>query len=454
MKTNLEKYINEVQTGFQTHKGKASVYCLPPINFADVIYHVIKSFHAKSPYSQIFIVVDEYATRKAILSRLKLDKTTDYNVKVLSSDYINTKYKYNYRLIITVGINDNIELITFLNSESTFLLCLLTKNIMNTTFISSVRNILPNIDVTVSNESVRSDSIYSPVEEVRLGVDFNKDSKELYDKCTEYISSSVSIFGDLSNIEKCKIGDTTRNISASEFREEIARSNGWSETLDTTIEWNKQIDDIYNPNILFERANTFYNITKERRNLVMDCPEKLAVVVDICENNKDKNILIVSKRGEFASLITKTVNVIDDVECGDYHDNIESMNAVDAYGEPILVKSGKDKGQFKIMGAQAISTLNMRRFNVGDINVLSIKNSSSNKLKISVDMVIFTTPFILDIVAFKSRFNDIDFRVKPTLVYKVFVRGTIEQNHLSNQKESSLITVIEDENYFIGYNEN
>ena len=36
-----------------------------------------------------------------------------------------------------------------------------------------------------------------------------------------------------------------------------------------------QIDNIYNPNILFEKANTIYNITRERANLVTDNKNKL-----------------------------------------------------------------------------------------------------------------------------------------------------------------------------------
>ena len=37
-------------------------------------------------------------------------------------------------------------------------------------------------------------------------------------------------------IEKCKQGDVALGISAADFRNSIARENGWSENLDTNVE--------------------------------------------------------------------------------------------------------------------------------------------------------------------------------------------------------------------------
>lgn len=117
-------------------------------------------------------------------------------------------------------------------------------------------------------------------------------------------------FGDLKTIEKCKYGDEVLNISATEFRNNIAKQNGWRHDLDTNIAFYKQIDDIYNPNILEEKARNFYSIAKLRRDLCTDNVDKLSVINDICNANKDKKILIVSKRGEFAAQITKFLMII------------------------------------------------------------------------------------------------------------------------------------------------
>lgn len=459
MKTNLIKYIEQVSSGFQSNKGRASVYCFPPISYGQLIVSLIQQYYIKSPGEQVFIVVDSFATRKAILDCIAKCDKVEFNVKILSKDYIKTNYKYQYRFAILVGINDDLAVINHISSQCKFVLAILTRNNMNNAFTAEVRHLLPAINTTVSDISVRSDSIYSPVEENRIGIDLTPEDRELYDKYSEYVSTSISIFGDVANIEKCKYGDPSLNISGSEYREGIARENGWNSEIDTSNDWGKRIDEVYNPNTLFERANNFFNITKQRKDLLTDNAAKIEHIIRICLDHKDKKILIVSKRGEFAANITKYINGVfeetKELVCGDYHDCIDKAILYDsATGLPILIKSGKNKGQPKEIGAQAISTLNMREFNNSAINVLSIKNSSDIKLEIAVDVVIYTSAFIDDIMALKTRFTNVTFNGVPTKLYKVYCKGTIENKHLLNQKESPLIEVIDDVNNFnIGYDE-
>ena len=342
-----DKLINQVVDGFQHFKGKASVYCFSKDVIPELLYHIITKLTQKHKDASIFIVVDCYNTRKSIIDYFKehnVREDTGYNIKCLSVDYIKDKYRYSYALTITVGVNDNFAIINKLCSESKFTLCVLTENIMNNNFITNVRNILPCIDTADLDIAIRHDNIYSPVEEHRYGVDLSDDDRELYNKYTDYITTSISIFGDLSNIEKCKKGDNKLGISAANFRNTVAHENGWREDLDTNVPFMKQIDDIYNPNILFERACTFYTIAKQRRDLVCDNEAKLEVIRNICLDNKDKKILIISKRGEYAAKVTKYLNKCLDLRCGDYHDCIEDAITTDEMGIPILVKSGSMLG--------------------------------------------------------------------------------------------------------------
>ena len=216
----------------------------------------------------------------------------------------------------------------------------------------------------------------------------------------------------------------------------------------------KQIDDIYNPNILFERACTFYTIAKQRRDLVCDNDAKLEVIKNICLDNKDKKILIISKRGEYAAKITKYLNENSDIKCGDYHDCIEDAIAIDDMGMPILVKSGVNKGKPRVVGAQAQSSLNERRFNAGYINALSIKSASNIKLKIACDMVIFTSPLCDSIINVKKRFTNISFDNILTKTYMLYCIGTLENNKLNNEKENAIISVIDETENNVIYDEN
>lgn len=456
MKTNSSKFIKSIVDGFQRLRGKASVYCFTIDIIPEIIYNIIVLFANKHPKEQIFIAVDCYNTRKSILDYLKakgLNLDNEYNIRILSEDYINPKYSYTYKLIITVGINDNFQVINHLHNGSNFTLSILTKNVMNNVILD-IRNILPNIETTVSDAAIKSDSIYSPVEEHRVPVILSTDDKTLYDKYTDYITTSVSIFGDLSNIEKCKHGDAKLNISSAEFRNNVAKENGWSENLDTSLDFQRQIDEIYNPNTLYERACNFYTIAKQRRDLLTDNVAKIDAIREICMNNPDKKILIISKRGEFASLITKHLNECLSIACGDYHDCIDNIVATDEMGVPITIKSGANKGKLKILGSQAVSSLNMKRFNDGLLNVLSIKNSSNPKLSVTVDIVILTSPFCDNIIDVKRRFTNIVFNGIPTMTYKVYCDATIEYNSMIKENNSTMIKVIEANENFVGYDEN
>lgn len=454
---NKDKLINQVIDSFQRLRGKASVYCFSKDVIPELLYHIITRLTQKHKDASIFIVVDCYDTRKSILGYLKennINEDNGYNIKCLSVDYIREQYNYSYDLIITVGINDNFSILNKLCRESKFTLSILTKNIMDNNFINNIRNILPCIDTADLDIAIRHDNIYSPVEEHRYGVELSDDDRELYNKYTDYITTCISIFGELSNIEKCKKGDDKLGISAAEFRNTVAYENGWREDLDTNIPFMKQIDDIYNPNILFERACTFYTITKQRRDLVCDNDAKLEVIKNICLDNKDKKILIISKRGEYAAKITKYLNENSDIKCGDYHDCIEDAIAVDDMGVPILVKSGVNKGKPRVVGAQAQSSLNERRFNAGYINALSIKSASNIKLKIACDMVILTSSLCDNIIEVKSRFTDIVFNSVPTKTFRVYCNSTIENDKLNKEKENTLFTIINETENNVLYDEN
>lgn len=351
-----EKVIQQVLDGFQRLKGRASFYCFTKEIIPDIVFNIILKFHSKNKDDAIFIVVDKYETRKKLVDCFKANNMTTedgYNIRILSADYVNPKYHYSYKLIITVGINDKYMLLNHLYDNSKFMISILTENIMDNDFITRTRAILPNINVDNISNKVRNDYIHSPVEEHRIGVDMSDTDRTIYDKYTNYINDCVSIFGDLKTIEKCKYGDEVLNISATEFRNNIAKQNGWRHDLDTNIAFYKQIDDIYNPNILEEKARNFYSIAKLRRDLCTDNVDKLSVINDICNANKDKKILIVSKRGEFAAQITKFLNdnnqnlsadgIVYKI-CGDYHDCIADCIATDDEGNPIYIKSGSILG--------------------------------------------------------------------------------------------------------------
>lgn len=457
MPISKDNIIKNIIDGFQARKGKMSFYCFDDEFIPEIIYNVIMPFHKKRSNEQIFIVTDTYDTRVKIINYLKskynITAENGYNIKILSQTYINAWYHYIYNLTIIVGVNDNFDMINHLNDESKFTMCILTKNIMNTYFINSVRNILPNIDIENTAIATIKAHINSPVEEHLVGVELSDKDKETYDKYTDIINTTISILGSLDNIEKCKNGDSVLNISAAEFRTNLAKQNGWSENFDTNIPFMRQIDEYYNPEVIKDRACNFYSIAKNRRDLCTDNDAKLDAILDICIKNEGKRILIISKRGEYAAKVADYLNS-NGILCGNYHDCLDNIPAIDKQGNLILYKSGTRKGQPKFFGWQAQSSLNEKRFNDKTINVLSIKNASNVELKIACDMVILTSSKCDSIIDIKTRFANVEFIGVPTIVYRIYCNGTIESNHIYKRQIPPNVKIINDTEHEITFDEN
>lgn len=450
-----EQFITTVVNGFQHNRGKASLYCFNNDIIPELIKTIIVKFVNKNPGSSIFIVTDKYELRQAILKVIN-NSIANLNgccLRVLTKDYVKIQYNYRYTFTITIGVNDAYGVLEKLNRDSKFMLAILTKNIMNNQFITDVRKILPDINTAGLVENINSDNIYSPVEEHLYGVDLSYDDNIGYNKFTEYINTSISIFGSLDTITKCKNGDTENNISAVTFRNDLAHKNGWNENLDTSVDFIKQIDNIYNPNVLLERACNFFTISKQRRDLLANNAAKLEVIKNIVDANINKKILILSKSGEFAAAITKYLNNKRCI-CADYHDAIEDATLLNDAGEVIVYKSGANKGKPRIVGAQYQSTANEQRYNNGFINVLSAKCSSNTKLKIACDIVILTSALYEDIVDIKKRFTNVKFMSVPTVVYKLYCNNTIETEKLNKDKFNKMYTIIEETKNNAVYDEN
>ena len=259
----------------------------------------------------------------------------------------------------------------------------------------------------------------------------------------------------MSNIEKCARGDNLLNISASEFRYNFANENGWNEHLDMKSDYDRSIDEIYNPNALNERANTFYTIVRNRKDMAIKNDNKLQIIANIVTENANKKICIVSKSGETALAIANYLNQEEyqklGIRCGQYHDCIPDTYATDSDGNIMLRKSGKDKGNPIILKSQASSTQYERLFNMGLINVLSIKFATNTKLKIAFDLIIFADSLTANIGQFKSRFANSYCTTIPNQVYRIYTINSIEERDINKENIPNNVQIMTQmaENYIL-----
>ena len=237
------------------------------------------------------------------------------------------------------------------------------------------------------------------------------DDRELYKQYTRYTNDTISVFGSIEMVNMARSGNSKTNTSATEIRDTIARNNGWSETLDTSQDYNRQIDDIYNPNALYERACNFFNIADKRRKLVIQNEFKLEKILEIIKENNTAKILIVSKNDQFANAVSEYLNQ-EGYQCGNYHDDIPEQIDIDDNGIPRYIKSGKNAGKMRIIKSKAISSRDEQRFN----------NS-------------------IDIESFKTRFRNVKINGIPNKVYYIYSSDTIEENNIKNLQTIPFLTL-------------
>lgn len=449
----IKQFYETVTDKWRNNKGKGTIHCEKPFNAATLIANTIIKVKAKRPDINIFIAIYDFTFRQELIKEFDKLEINHSHITCISQSYVRVNHRYNYDLVITVDINSYSILQTLCNCSKFMLNVITDIKLQDSKTLLKVYNLLSPINTGISSAQAKNVVLCSPVEEHRVSVDISPDDRVEYDKQCAYINNIMIIIGDIRNIDRIKNGDRQLGLSGAAVRDRIARDNGWSESLDMTIPFNKQIDDAYNPTLLYEKACTVYEVIKNRRNLITDNEAKLEAILEIVNKYPNEQIIIISKRGDFASTITKYLNS-KNIACVDYHDSIEKAVAVDDNGIPILVKSGPNKGKPKIIGSQAISSANLRAYSQGYARVLSTKNSSVNGLSATCGLWIITSPLCDDIHTIKTKFAELKFTTNPNLIYSIYCSDTIESKAIVKQQSGTLHQIIEDNEKIISIDEN
>lgn len=440
--TNPGEIFENAINHWRDEKGIGTAIIPAPLNDKLMVLGVLQRIYARSPTVNSVIITNSFSERQTITEFLTQQENSEENneefknlitsgkIKVFTDKFIKSCKTQTYPFLCILYRPDSIceEVLDYV-SKCKFKLVVLNKFLSNYEDISKLYQIAPLLK-DFQQAEVEAIRLSTPVEETQIGIDIPADSKvfELLKYYDEYISTSLSIFGSFDIMQQANVGNQQLNISSTQICLQIAQENGWNEHLDMTIEFNLEIDRLYNPNNLKERASKTYEIIRERSKLLSDFEGKLDVILDIVRENKDKKILIINKRGEFASKVTDFINDLSDtIICGNYHDKVDNIPAVTFTGQPVYYKSGARKGERRMMGAQAQKTLNVERFNNDFINILSTNNSPDKDLAIDVDIVIITSPMCEDIKAYMYRLSKIYFRSKRIFLYSLYCRNTSEQ---------------------------
>lgn len=446
-------------THWRDNKGVGTALIPPPLEDKAMVLTVLQRLYSKNPTLQVLIVVNQFKERGELIDYLTHQGDEENNkgfqelidskhIKIFSINYVD-KDDFNMRPFVSIWyhLEECTPNVVRVINSSKFRLVVINHLLNKIDDLTTLYSICPLLSDFKQNE-IDSIRMSTPVKEMRIGVDINPDTEDgkLLKYYDEYITTTVNIFGNFDNINTARCGDSALGLSSTQVCYNIAYANGWNERLDMSSDLNLQIDAMYNPGNIRERASQVFEVIRNRRNLVSDYNAKLDEILKIVENNPDKRILIINKRAEFAAKVTDYLNMLSGKDvCGNYHDAVEPIPAQDIYGNPMYVKSGKNKGQRRMIAAKAQRSYNETRFNHGLIHCLSTNSAPDKSLNVPIDAVIITSPECEDIKSYIYRLSKVSYPLGELTLYTLYLKNTIEERKLIDKQPSETHTIVNDD---------
>lgn len=445
--TNAGELFENAILHWRDARGKGTALIPAPFNDKVMVLGVLQRVFARSPTYKVVIITNNFQERVDIIEFITQQGddendeefkkfVRDGDIKVFTTDYISKNSFNNHPSLVIIYHPSSItDYLKDYIVNTKFKLIVLTKLLASSEDMATLYKIAPLLDDFKQNE-VEAVRLSTPVEEYRIPIEIPEDSNayEILKRYNEYVTTTLNIFGSFDIMQQARVGNLQLNISSSQICAQIASENGWNDHLDMNIEFNRQIDSLYNPINLKERASQTYEFIRKRSQFLSDYEDKLDAILNIVNDNIGKKILIINKRGEFASRVTDYINNLSEfIICGNYHDKVDSVPAVDKNGKPIYYKTGAHKGERRMMAAKAQKSYNESAFNRGDIRVLSTNNAPDKELCIDVDIIIITSPQCESIKSYMYRLSDINFRSNNIQLYNIYCKNTMEEKLLDNK---------------------
>ena len=431
---------------WRLNKGIGTAFIPKGLDPRSMLLYILQNIYAKSSTCSTIIIVHNFYDRTDVVEFITHQEDDENNkefkrlldnknIRVLTHDYVDTLERFTIPfLCIVYKLNVLNEKVKYLIEKSRFKLAILNTILVNNADTVALYKHCPVL-TSFKDEVGKLSRDSTPIEETRIGLTLDEDSEDykLLQHYNDFISTSINIFGDLDNIHKAYTGDKKNNLSALQICNQLATNNGWHDKLDMSVEYNRQIDELYNPNRICERAQMTYEIIRNRARLLSDNPIKLKAILDYVNEHKDEKILIINKRGEFASQVTDYINSMSETTiCGNYHNNVEPIPACDIDGNPIYVKSGNNKGERRMYSVKAQKTFNVERFNKGIIRVLSTNSLPDVDLNIKIDHILISSTQCLDIRAYLYRLSKVE--TPQTLKFgQIYISNSLEEAKLEDK---------------------
>ena len=284
---------NDALNLWRDNKGIGSFLIPSPLEDKVIVLLLLQIVYNKHPDTDVLIIVNKYLERQDIIDYLtKQDNEennkefqkliTDRKIKIWSKNYITTNTRIDPKYLIIYHLDEYNNEIDKLIRHSKFKLIVLNKLLED---MEQLQNLYKNCQLLKSFEQkiINEVRYTTPVEEIWIDVTIPTDTEEfkLLEYYNNYINTSLTIFGSFDNMNYARVGDARSNTSATNYCYRIAEENGWNEKLDMSNPINVEIDAMFNPNNVRERASQTYEIIRNRLELLSCYNGKLEEIYKI-----------------------------------------------------------------------------------------------------------------------------------------------------------------------------
>lgn len=292
------------------------------------------------------------------------------------------------------------------NIEYKFILCL-TGSTLNKNQLSILNELgAPVIDKITEIEAV-SQGWISNSTEYNLAIELDEHDKIRYAKYSDMISETLETFGGLHKVInqefRNKVFDSDfalvlasftgynykdRNgsntfIKPTVIRNMLASLMGWTRDMPLDNDYNKRINNLWNPDNIYERAKKFKDFVRQRNDILIHNRPKINAVIEILKTNSVPTICF----NESIAMVTDLADYFskDGIP---FHSAIESRYVINPEtGVPYTYKNGEPKR----LGKTSLKKLAIEGIKNGTYKYLFTAQSLNEGLTIeNIEQVITT----------------------------------------------------------------
>lgn len=272
-----------------------------------------------------------------------------------------------------------------------------------------IEELYPVVDKITEEEAVANKWI-SPFVEYNILLELPQVDKARYERFSKPIYETLEMFkpvvsmltreegkrmfeDEFDLIQACHNGFSTKNlqgydiyITYDKLCNAIAQLLGWHVDLNITIPENEELNRLWSPHSIHNRAKVFMDYVKKRNEILIDHPNKMHMIGEIINRNSVPTICF-NESTKFADSVAEYINArfnpVYKAVC--YHSKIESRPMIDpTSGKFFLFTSGDRKGTPKIFGKDSIKKIVIQGMREGFYQFISTAKALDEGVDIPV----------------------------------------------------------------------